>query len=106
MSNKLVTMQQVRLIIHYLQRGVSGRKIAQELGLSRNTVKLYVDRILNSSLSLDAVHQMNDAALSDLVYPSLKTFSSDERIANAILRKKKRPFCQILVTCNRKVVLR
>ncbi|WP_276364575.1 IS21 family transposase [Daejeonella sp. H1SJ63] len=79
MSNKLVTMQQVRLIIHYLQRGVSGRKIAQELGLSRNTVKLYVDRILNSSLSLDAVHQMNDSALSDLVYPSLKTFSSDER---------------------------
>lgn len=79
MSNKLVTMQQVRLIIHYLQRGQSGRKIAQELSLSRNTVKLYVDRIMGSSLSLDAIHLMNDADLSDLVYPSLKKFSADER---------------------------
>lgn len=69
-------MQQVRLIIHYLQRGQSGRKIAQELSLSRNTVKLYVDRIMGSSLSLDAIHLMNDADLSDLVYPSLKRFSA------------------------------
>lgn len=78
MSNKLVTMQQVRLIIH-LQRGQSGRRIAQELSLSRNTVKLYVDRIMSSSLSLDAIQLMNDADLSDLVYPSLKKFSADER---------------------------
>lgn len=79
MSNKLVTMQQVRLIIHYLQRGQSGRKIAQELSLSRNTVRLYVDRILGSSLSLDTIQLMNDTDLSDLVFPSLKKYSADER---------------------------
>lgn len=38
MSNKLVIMQQIRLIIHHLQRHQSGRRIAKELELSRNTV--------------------------------------------------------------------
>jgi transposase len=77
MSNKLVTMQQVRLILHYLQRKQSGRKIARELGLARNTVKLYIDRIRNSSFSVDEIYQMNDADLSALVYPSLQKASPD-----------------------------
>ena len=79
MSNKLVTMQQIRLIIHHLQRKQSGRKIAKELGLSRNTVKLYLDRIVGSSFSLDVASKMNDADLSALVYPSLEKFSQDQR---------------------------
>jgi hypothetical protein len=69
----------MRLIIHYLQHGQSGRKTTQELGLSRNMVKLYVDRIMGSSLSLYGINLMNDADLSDLVCPSLKKFSADER---------------------------
>jgi transposase len=79
MSNKLVTMQQIRLIIHHLQRGLSGRKIAKELGLSRNTVKLYTERITSSSFSLDELHKMQDTGLSAELYPSLEKTSADPR---------------------------
>lgn len=72
-------MQQIRLIIHHLQRKQSGRKIAKELGLSRNTVKLYVDRITGSPFSLDTIARMKDCELSSLVYPSLEKYSSDHR---------------------------
>jgi transposase len=79
MSNKLVTMQQIRLIIHHLQRGLSGRKIATELGLSRNTVKLYTERITRSSFSLDELHKMQDTGLSAELYPSPEKTSADPR---------------------------
>lgn len=79
MSNKLVAMQQIRLLIHYLQKGHSQRKIAQQLGLSRNTVKLYTDRIQASPFSLTDIGQLDQAALSALVYPSLQTAEADPR---------------------------
>ena len=79
MSNKLVTMLQIRLIIHHLQRGLSGRKIAKELGLSRNTVKLYTDRITGSSFSLDELHKMQDTGLSAELYPTPQKASADSR---------------------------
>jgi transposase len=72
MSNKLVTMQQLRLIIHHLQRGLSGRKIALELGLSRNTVKLYTDRIERCSYPVNELQKLDDRALSAIAYPSLE----------------------------------
>lgn len=79
MSNKLVTMQQIRLILHHLQRGLSGRKIAKELGLSRNTVKLYTGRITSSAFSLDELHRMQDTALSAELYPSPEKASAEPR---------------------------
>ena len=79
MSNKLVTMQQIRMIIHHLQRGLSGRKIATELSLSRNTVKLYTDRIAKSSYSLNELHRMQDTALSAELYPSPEKASAEPR---------------------------
>ena len=79
MSNKLVTMQQLRLIIHHLQRGLSGRKIARELSLSRNTVRLYTERIKSSSFTLDELHKMADGELSGQMYPSPEKASSDPR---------------------------
>jgi transposase len=79
MSNKLVTMQQLRLIIHHLQRGLSGRKIARELGLSRNTVKLYTERIKGCSYDLDQLQKFDDTALSAICYPSLEKAAQDPR---------------------------
>jgi len=64
-------MQQLRLIIHHLQRGLSGRKIALELGLSRNTVKLYTDRIGKCPYPVNELQKLDDRALSAIAYPSL-----------------------------------
>lgn len=79
MSNKLVTMQQIRLLIHHLQRGLSGRKIASELGLSRNTIKLYTERITSSSFSLGELQKMSDGELSGLLYPAKEKTAPDAR---------------------------
>jgi transposase len=72
-------MQQLRLIIHHLQRGLSGRKIAQALGLSRNTVKLYTERIKGCSYALDELQKFDDTALSAIAYPSLEKLAQDPR---------------------------
>lgn len=73
MSNKLITMHQIRTIIQYLQRGVSYRAISRELKLSRNTIKLYVDRLEKSSLSLSDLQALTDSDLSLIVYPSVSS---------------------------------
>ena len=79
MSNKLVPMQPLRLLIHYLLRQLSERNIAKELGLSRNTVKLYSRRIRDSLIPLAEVQKMSDADLSALVYPTIEKAPPDTR---------------------------
>lgn len=66
-------MHQIRTIIQYLQRGVSHRAISRELKLSRNTVKLYVDRLEKSPLCLSDLQALTDSDLSLIVYPSVST---------------------------------
>jgi predicted transcriptional regulator len=72
-------MHQVRLLIHHLQRGLSQRMISRELGLSRNTVKLYVSRILGSGKSLNSLQKEDEATLSALVYAQQKPAVEDSR---------------------------
>ena len=79
MSNNLVTMHNVRTILQLLQRGFSGRKISRDLKLSRNTVKLYVDRFNACGLSRDELQQMDDAGLSAIAYADAKQIQADPR---------------------------
>ena len=72
MSNKLVTMQQIRIIIQLLLKGYSGRKIFRELQISRNTVKQYTDCLEATAFSLEALQQMDDASLSAIAYADAK----------------------------------
>lgn len=72
-------MHQVRLLIHHLQRGLSQRMISRELGLSRNTVKLYVSRILGSGKSLNSLQKEDEVTLSALVYAQQKPAVEDSR---------------------------
>jgi len=72
MSNKLVTMQQVRIIIQLLLKGYSGRKISRELQISRNTVKQYTNCLQATAFSLEALQQMDDASLSAIAYADAK----------------------------------
>lgn len=71
MSNKLVTMKNIRSIIMLFLKGYSGRQIAKEIKLSRNTVKTYLERFNASTYSLEQLFQMDDAALSDIAYAAI-----------------------------------
>ncbi len=86
MSNKLILMHVLRHIILSLQRGTSHRKIAGDLGLSPNTVKLYAGRIQASGQSLETLRQLDDAALSRIVYPAEKPVAADSRKADFVSR--------------------
>jgi hypothetical protein len=79
MSNKLVTMQQVRAIIQLLLKGYSGRKISRELQMSRNTVKQYLDCLAASAFSLEALQQIDDASLGAIAYADAKQMKPDSR---------------------------
>lgn len=79
MSNKLIHMHLVSHIVLSLQREISQRKIARDLGLSCNIVKLYASRIENSGHGLEALQQLDGAALSCLVYPLERPVLADSR---------------------------
>ncbi len=79
MSNYLVTMQNVRSIIQLLQRGFSGRRISRDLKISRNTLKLYTDRLNASAFSLGELQLLDDAGLSAIVYADAQQMQPDPR---------------------------
>lgn len=68
MANNLVSMQHIRVLIQHLIKGFSQRRIALELQLSRNTVKQYVERLVASSISFDALLNLDDADLPKIIY--------------------------------------
>lgn len=73
-------MQQIRSIILYLSRDHSLRWISSTLKLSRKTVTQYSKRIKSSGLSLEQVHELDDAALSAIVFPVAEEPVPDSRI--------------------------
>ena len=79
MSNNLVTMQIVRSILQLFLRAFSSRKIAHDLDISRNTVKLYLDRFNACAFSLEQLYQMDDAPLHAVAYTDAKQIQSDPR---------------------------
>lgn len=81
MPNKVISMQQIRSLIHLLEKGTSLRAIAAELGLSRQPVTLYASRLKAAAASLEQLRQLPDADLARIVYaPAAKdTVSDNER---------------------------
>lgn len=79
MSNKLITMNLIRTMIQLLQKGFSARQISREIHLSRNTVKLYLDRFHASGFSVEQLRKMDDAGLSIIAYSEAKQLRTDSR---------------------------
>src|SRR5690606_25968847 len=70
MSNNPITMQQIRLILQHLIAGQSQRRIATDLGISRNTVRSYLSRIATCTLSLRELLSSPDHVLAESLYPA------------------------------------
>src|SRR5664279_5553052 len=68
MSNKVISIQQIRSIIHLLEKGYSLRAISAQIGLSRQTVTFYVTRLKNAPYSLEALRQLPEEDLAGIVY--------------------------------------
>jgi transposase len=82
MSNKPITMLQIRRILQLKLHGKSNREIAHELHLSRDTVNGYVKQLFQLDKSNEELLKHNDEELSSLVYKEPPTLQKDWRFAD------------------------
>lgn len=87
MSNKVITMHQIRSILQYLIKGYSLRAISRELKISRPTIREYVSRLQNHNDPLAQLQSLDDAGLSAIVYAtSEKAPAEDSRKTDFLQR--------------------
>jgi len=75
MANKLDPMD-IKQIISLHQDGLSNRKIASVLGISRNTINGYLQLIKASEHSLEELKQLESDGLKEL-FPARTTIAND-----------------------------
>jgi transposase len=78
MSNKPITMLQIRRILQLLAEGRSKRDISRVMHCSRHTVDAYVSK-LPLTLSLDELSKLPDAELANLFYVGNTCSKPDSR---------------------------
>ena len=81
MSGKPKLMSQIKQLLRLYQQGQSKKFIVRSLGLSKTTVNAYLAKIASSSLSIDALLDMEDPALEAKLHagnPAYKEIRFDE----------------------------
>ncbi|MDO9510898.1 MAG: hypothetical protein Q7J34_03995 [Bacteroidales bacterium] len=71
MANKLINMLQIKKALQLLEQGSSARSISSQLGLSRNTMRHYQNKLQTSGLSYSQLLALTDTELSSLIYGEL-----------------------------------
>lgn len=79
MANKVKGMLQIRRILQLLEESRSKRSISRDMGISRNTVDYYEQRIKVSGLTLTQLLLLRDGELSEFIYNSVTTQVSNSR---------------------------
>ncbi len=81
-------MQQIRALIQLLEKGLSLRAIAVQLGLSRQPVTFYAARLKTSSYSFSELRQLTDEELAKIVYgPVAEPKLSDPERRQALIER-------------------
>ena len=73
MANKSISMSKVRQILKLHAQGIGKKKIGLRLGMSKNTVKLYIEKYLGLQIPLDELMKLNDYELDKLFHPPQET---------------------------------
>lgn len=79
MANKPTAMLQIRRIIQLLEAGKPQREISRALGISRNTVQQYTQRITESARLSSELLSLSDAELSQVVFVPPRAVARDTR---------------------------
>lgn len=72
-------MKNIRSIIVLHQKGFSGRDISKEMKLSRNTVRVYLERFNASSFSYEQLLKMDEAGFYAIAYASAKQLQPEPK---------------------------
>ena len=79
MANKVKGMLQIRRILQLLEESRSKRSISRDMGISRNTVDYYENRVKVSGLSLTQLLHLKDGELAQFIYNSNTTQAANSR---------------------------
>ena len=78
MANKSISMSKVRQILKFHSKGIGKKKIAVRLGLSKNTVKQYIEFFNKLDTPLIDLFKSTDDELDKIFHPPQDLFSSDK----------------------------
>ncbi|MFN9114267.1 MAG: LuxR C-terminal-related transcriptional regulator [Bacteroidota bacterium] len=73
MANKSISMSKVRQILKLHAQGIGKKKIGQRLAMSKNTVKLYIEKYLGLKIPLDELLKLSDYELDKHFHPPQET---------------------------------
>lgn len=79
MANKPISMSKVRQIIRLYCQKMGKKKIAMRLGVSKNTVKLYLEAFQNLKIPWDELSRLTDFELNKLFHPP-RAFVLNDRL--------------------------
>jgi len=79
MANKVKGMLQIRRILQLLEESRSKRSISRDMGISRNTVDYYEQRVKVSGLTLTQLLLLKDGELAQFIYNSGTTQAANSR---------------------------
>ena len=77
MANKSITMSNVRQIIKLHSQGMGKKKIGWRLGMSKNTVKLYIEQFYKLSSTWEELRKLTDFELNKLFHPPQENFVNE-----------------------------
>ena len=77
MANKTTSMSKVRQIIKLYCQQMGKRKIGERLGMSRHTVKLYIDYFLSLKTTKEELFKLTDFELNKLFHPPKEILLND-----------------------------
>jgi transposase len=73
MANKPISMGKVRQVIKLYSQGIGKKKIAARLGVSKNTVKLYVEVFIKLQTTWQELSKKTDFELNQVFHPPQET---------------------------------
>jgi len=78
MANKTTSMSNVRQIIKLYSQQMGKKKIGDRLGMSKNTVKLYIRQYHTLKTSKEELLKLTDFELNKLFHPPKETLFNDK----------------------------
>lgn len=77
MANKPISMSKIRQIIKLYYQQMGKRKIGERLGMSKNTVKLYIEQFHQLKTTKEELFNLTDYELNKLFHPPCEILSNE-----------------------------
>ena len=77
MAGKPKPMSQIKQLLRLHKEGKGNKSIARILGISKNTVKSYLQKVKHSKLDIDTLLQLEDPVLESRFHPGNPAYKQE-----------------------------